>query len=62
MSDPQPHRHTRFDAPPDGLGVELPGEEARQGETSGRMRYVLFGSLIAVGLIFLVMWLVIARL
>ena len=63
MSDLQhrPH-HTRADAPPDGSDVELPAEEARQGESRGHMRYVLFGSLISIALIFLALWLASARL
>ena len=62
MSDPQHHHHAREDAPPDGSDVELPAQEARQGVELGRMRYVLAGSIFAVSAIFLIIWLVIARL
>ncbi len=64
MSDPlKPHHyHTRENAPPDGSDVELTTQDARQGESQGHMRYVLFGSVLAVSAIFLIIWLVIARL
>ena len=62
MSDLQhPPHHTRPNAAPDGSNVELPAEAARQGESRGHMRYVLFGSLIAIVPIFLALWLGIAR-
>jgi len=63
MSDPVQHpHHTRETAPPDGSDVEVTTVEARQGETSGRMRIVLFTSLFTVALIFAVIWPAIARL
>lgn len=48
--------------PDEGGHVELEAVQARQGTTLGQTRYILFASLLTIAVIFLILWLVIARL
>ncbi|HEY5048136.1 MAG TPA: hypothetical protein VII49_08970 [Rhizomicrobium sp.] len=50
--DPQPERRIAETAGPDRHASKLPAAEARQGETTGRMRYVLGIGVALIVLIF----------